>query len=407
MDEQLNHAPCGFLTLSEDGMILSVNQTLLQLLDYSHEQLIGKHIHSIFTVSARLFYQLYFFPLIKLEKQVEEMYISLESRHGEEIPVLINALPGKNKEQTVISCVLIPMRKRSEFENELLAAKKEAEAALAAKNQANIELTKALKALESKQAELMELNKKNQQYKIETKKELELARKIQEISLTDPIVNNRIEIEAYYQATSELSGDMYGCYQIDSSRYGIILLDVMGHGVSSAMITMSLHSLFQKLILKEADAEVVMKELDSHLHTLFSNNEEARHYCTAIYLLIDLNKKEINYINAGHPPALWQDGTGNQFSLCCTSPPLGAFEGTVFKPKTFTYTGGGRLVLYTDGVIDPLESECLSVFLKENLSTSLSAFKNKMLESLITREKEFYKNDDQCFILIDIKETMF
>lgn len=404
MDEQLNHAPCGFLTLSEEGDILSINQTLLQLLDYRHDQLCGKHVNSMLTVSARLFYQFYFFPLIKVNKQVEEMYISLETSRGEELPVLINAAPRKTGEKTVVDCVLIPMRKRNEYENELLAAKKEAEAALLAKAKANDELEAALQTLKAKQAELLDLNQKNQQYKIETKKELELARKIQELSLTSPIKNEHLEIEAHYKATSELSGDMYGFYQIDQNKYGIILLDVMGHGISSALITMSLRSLFQRLISTGAAVNVVMKELDNHLHTLFCNNEEARHYCTAIYLLIDTSKKEIQYINAGHPAAFWQDSEQNQCLLRSTVPPIGLFEGMAFKTNTFSYTGTGRLLLYTDGFADPLDSHHLSFLLMENTATPLPVLKEKMITSLHKQKTEIHEHeDDQCFILIDLK----
>ena len=111
MDEQLDHAPCGFLTLSEDGLILSINHTLLKILNYTQNPFIGQHVNSILTVPARLFFQFYFFPLIKLEQQVEEMYISLVSSKGDEIPVLINALQKKRNETMVLECILIPMRK--------------------------------------------------------------------------------------------------------------------------------------------------------------------------------------------------------------------------------------------------------------------------------------------------------
>ncbi len=123
MDKQLNDAPCGFLTLSEEGSIVAVNRTLLNILNYEQEQVIGQHIDTILTVSAQLFYQLYFVPLLKLEHSIEEMYISLKTRDGEEIPILVNAVARADRGATVTECVLIPMRKRNEYENELLMAK--------------------------------------------------------------------------------------------------------------------------------------------------------------------------------------------------------------------------------------------------------------------------------------------
>lgn len=404
MDEQLNFAPCGFLSLSDEGIILAVNETLLSLLNYQLEQLMGKHINCILPVPARMFYQLYFFPLVKVEKKVEEMYLSLLSKSGEEIPVLMNAQRREKAELPPINdCVLIPMRKRNEFENELIQAKKEAEEASAAKDKANADLEMVLQTLEAKQEELLTLNQENQKYKHDTEKELELARKIQETSLTAPIQNEHLEIESYYKASSNLSGDMYGFYQIDSHRYGIIILDVMGHGISSALVSMSLHSLFQRLITRGFSADMVMQELDHHLHNLFQNNEEARHYCTAIYLLIDVKKQEISYINAGHPPAYWQDPSGKQYELSSTTPPVGLIEGITFKTVTIPYTRGGRLLLYTDGITDPLGFNHLRFLLKEYPSDPLVTLKKRILKSLQHTENTYHKNDDQCLILIDFK----
>ncbi|WP_160725162.1 SpoIIE family protein phosphatase [Bacillus sp. USDA818B3_A] len=402
MDEQLNYAPCGFLTLTESGMILSINQTLLQILGYTEDQLTGQHVKRILTVPARLFFEFYFFPLVKLDHHVEEMYVSLKSNKNEEIPVLINAVERKGNAGTVLECILIPMRKRNEFENELLHAKKEIEAALKEKDQMNAELETTLKEMEIQKEELLELYKQNHTYKIETKKELELARIIQETSLTDAMNDENIQMEVFYNPSGELSGDIYGIYRIDQHRYGIILLDVMGHGISSALITMTLHSLFQRLISAGAAVDIVLKELDSHLHKLFQNNEEARHFSAAIYLLIDTEKQQIEYINAGHPPALWQDPDGKQYELYAAAPPLGTFEGIEYKTKTFPLRKGGRLLLYTDG-IDPLASNHLAPLLKNTVSLPLIKLKEKILQSL-TKEKDInHKSDDECFILIDFK----
>ncbi|MFP7232805.1 SpoIIE family protein phosphatase [Bacillus subtilis] len=403
MDKQLNNAPCGFLTLSEEGSIIAVNRTLLNILKYDQEQVIGQHMDTILTVSAQLFYQLYFVPLLKLEKHIEEMYISLKTRDGEDIPVLVNAVVRADRGDSITECVLIPMRKRNEYENELLMAKNAAQEALHAKQKANAELEIALETLKAKQEELLESNKQNQKFKLNTKRELELARRIQENSLTEPFVNGQIQIDSYYKASSDLSGDLYGFYQIDEHRYGIIILDVMGHGISSALITMSLHPLFQRQITQGLGPVNVMKELDRHLHSLFQNDEEARHYCTAIYLVVDTARQKIDYVNAGHPPALWQDADGTQHLLQATSPPIGMFEDAVFQSKSLPYTKGGRLLLYTDGVMDPTASCYLLDLLKAHPDLPIADLKENILTSLDQHKEAQHQSDDECFILIDLK----
>lgn len=402
MDEQLNHAPCGFLSLSQNGKILAINQTLLKVLGYQKDQVLGSHFQSILSVPAQMFYQFYFVPLLKKAQKVDEMYLSLTSSTGEEIPVIVNAIERNRVGTTITECVLFPIHNRSEYENELLTAKKEAEAALIAKHQANEELEKVLKELKEQQEKLLTLNEQNQKYKMETKKELELARVIQKTSLTKPIETDQIQIESFHKASSELSGDIYGFYQIDQHRYGIILLDVMGHGISSAFITMSLHSLFQRLISYGLNTNIVMKELDQHLHTLFQNNEEARHYCTAIYLLIDTKKQKIEYINAGHPPAFWLDQNGEQHELFSKSVPIGMFEGIEYKTNTVSYSKGDRLLLYTDGVTDSIGPNYLS-YLFENRATSISNVKDTIISTLELHQDKNKRSDDQCLILIDLK----
>ncbi len=403
MEEQLNQAPCGFLTLSKDGHILSVNETLLRVLEHTSEQLIGQHINSILTNPARLFFQLYFIPLLTAKHQVEEMYLSLNSKNGEELPVLMNASLQELSDKQVITCIIVPMRKRNEYENQLLIAKQTAEEALKEKEQANLKLEIALKKLEANQKELLEVNKQNQKYNLDTYRELQLAKKIQEQSLTKALSTDNLQIESYYKASSGLSGDIYGFYKINEHQYGIILLDVMGHGISSALITMSLQSLFHRLISTGVAADMVMKELDSHLHTLFRSNESVWHYCTAIYLFIDTAEQTIEYINAGHPPMLYQDPDGNQQEIYASSPPIGTFKDMDFKTSTFSYNKGSRVFLYTDGVSEPLETNRLNSLLAEHSALSLTAFKNKVLHELDERKAIAHKKDDQCFILVDLK----
>lgn len=402
MDEQLNNAPCGYVTLTDEGFISSINQMLIRVTGFEYEQLIGQHFNTILSVPARMFYQLYFIPIIKAEQKVEEMYMSLSSKSGEEIPVLINARVKKEKDGSTVDCVIIPIRKRNEYENELLIARKNAENALTERDKANQELEETLHKLEEERKKLLNLNKQNQTFKTETEKELQLAKKVQENLLTRPIVTEQVEIQAYYQASQELSGDIYGFYQINPYQYGIILLDVMGHGISSALVTMSLHSLFQRLILTEVTAEVVMKELNDHLHTLFQYNDEAWHYCTAMYLVIDTDTQEISYINAGHPSAVWQEADGRLHLLPSSVPPLGTCDGITFETKSFFYKKGGRILLYTDGVSDSIKMEELSSLFRKNTNLSLTGLKNKIISSL-KEETPSDSRDDRCFILINFK----
>jgi PAS domain S-box-containing protein len=135
MDDLLNTAPCGFLSFTDDGKIVRVNATLLNLLAYDTDELPGRHVESLLPVASRIFYQTHLFPLLKLHDGVEEVYLSLRSKGGAEIPVLVNAVRREREGVVVNECILMHMRQRNQYEDEILQAKRAAEEANRAKDE--------------------------------------------------------------------------------------------------------------------------------------------------------------------------------------------------------------------------------------------------------------------------------
>ncbi|MEO5718345.1 MAG: PAS domain-containing sensor histidine kinase [Chthoniobacterales bacterium] len=133
MDPQLDIAPCGYLAFTDDGMIREVNQTLAVLLGFTPEELRGQHIESILGVGARIFYHTHFFPILKLHGEAEEVYLTLRSRAGNDIPVLTNGVRREREGEVVSECIIVRMLQRARYEDELLHAKQAAEAANDAK----------------------------------------------------------------------------------------------------------------------------------------------------------------------------------------------------------------------------------------------------------------------------------
>jgi phosphoserine phosphatase RsbU/P len=145
IDELLNTAPCGFLSFTDDGTIVMINATLLELLGYKLDELSGQKIESILPIASHIFYQTHFFPLLKLHGKTEEIYFSLRSKQGNHIPILVNAARRKNADSFVNNCIFIPIHQRIQYEDELLQAKKMAESAICAQNQAEIALRQQYK----------------------------------------------------------------------------------------------------------------------------------------------------------------------------------------------------------------------------------------------------------------------
>jgi sigma-B regulation protein RsbU (phosphoserine phosphatase) len=164
MDDLLDTGPCGFLTLRDDGSIEAVNTTLLSWLGQSREGLLDRHVDAVLPVASRIFFQTHIFPLLKLQGRAEEIYLSLRSADGTQQPVLLNAVRRERTGQHLNDCVLVPMRQRHKFEEEILHSRRTAEEALAARDAAISELGLAQRDLEKQVLErTTELQTRNEE----------------------------------------------------------------------------------------------------------------------------------------------------------------------------------------------------------------------------------------------------
>lgn len=240
-------------------------------------------------------------------------------------------------------------------------------------------------------------------------KDLFLAKKVQQSVLSVPIHNDQIEIDAAYVPSEELSGDMYYWCDIDHNRYGILLLDVVGHGVPASLVSMSVRSLLRGMITRLADPVRVVQELNHHMRSLFGKDQLfSSHYFTAIYLVVDTQKQEIEYVNAGHPPALviLEDGTIG--SLDRNSIPIGLRKDIPIEKGKLSYTSPSRIILYTDGLVQvPGESILISI---EHLKTRLRKYhqldNRSFIQRVFTDQKQRNElSDDICLISITTKKS--
>ena len=130
MQNLFEQAPCLYFSSSDDGTLLEINDRLCSVLQYQRDELIGKKYDILFTISTRIFQQTHFIPLLKLQGHADEIYISLQRKDGKQIPVLMNAERKIIDDKSVNLYVGIIVQNRKRFEEELIAAKKEAENAL-------------------------------------------------------------------------------------------------------------------------------------------------------------------------------------------------------------------------------------------------------------------------------------
>lgn len=134
MDPTLDTAPCGFLTFTDDGIVQSVNQTLLDLLERSRSDVEGASIENVLSPGGKLFYNTHVFPLLRMQGHVEEIYLAFCKAEGEQVQCLLNANRTDRDGTPLNEVVLFPFEERNEYEEELLRAKQAAEEANRAKD---------------------------------------------------------------------------------------------------------------------------------------------------------------------------------------------------------------------------------------------------------------------------------
>src|SRR5499427_1572496 len=143
---------------------------------------------------------------------------------------------------------------------------------------------------------------------LEINRELEMARLIQLSILprSTPKIHG-LEIVARYLPMTSVAGDFYDFIVVDEKHVGILVADVSGHGLPSALIASMLQVALTAQAGYASDPARVLSGLNHALCGKFELN-----FVTAAYVYVDMEKKLLTYAGAGHPPLLfWRKSAGN------------------------------------------------------------------------------------------------
>lgn len=135
-EELFEEAPCGYLSALPDGTIFKANKTFLRWLGYEKDDLIGKKtFQQLLSIGGQMFYETHHAPLVKMQGFVSEINYEIVRKDGTRLPILVNEVQKKNDEGKPLFhwITVFDYSDRKKYENELLLAKKKAEAAMEAK----------------------------------------------------------------------------------------------------------------------------------------------------------------------------------------------------------------------------------------------------------------------------------
>ncbi|MFR6291062.1 MAG: SpoIIE family protein phosphatase [Peptococcaceae bacterium] len=183
-------------------------------------------------------------------------------------------------------------------------------------------------------------------------KELVIATELQKSFLPQVVPQyDKLDIEVLYKPSSFIGGDFYDFFEIDKTHLGIIICDVKGHGVASAMITATIKFQLYHLRNKYLYPAQLLEQLNYSLEQFFSHTAND-FFVTACYGVLNLEDDTFCYSNAGHsyPCHCKQDSIillENQQGL-----PLGIMADTIYDEQCVILQDGEELFLYTDGIFE-------------------------------------------------------
>lgn len=183
--------------------------------------------------------------------------------------------------------------------------------------------------------------------------ELDSASHYVESILPGPL-DGPVQVSSRYLPARAVGGDSFGYQWIDDDHLIVYLVDVSGHGVRPALLSVSVHNLLRSGSLTN-DVLLQPDAVLSDLNHRFSMEGHDGHYFTMWFGVYRLSTGELRYANAGHPPPLLLttgvDGTVRALSLDMASMPVGMFPDADFTTETRLLPMGSRLLLYSDGAL--------------------------------------------------------
>jgi PAS domain S-box-containing protein len=131
-EELYENAPCGYLSFLPDGTIVKINKTLLNWLGFNRIEVVyKKKFIDLLQIGGKIFYETHFTSMLKLQGTVQEINFNLKPKENDSIPVLVNTIQvrDENGQPLVNRATIVNITERKKYEQELLYAKKKAEAA--------------------------------------------------------------------------------------------------------------------------------------------------------------------------------------------------------------------------------------------------------------------------------------
>jgi sigma-B regulation protein RsbU (phosphoserine phosphatase) len=169
--------------------------------------------------------------------------------------------------------------------------------------------------------------------------------------LPQPVAEGAIRADWRFIPSASLGGDAFGYHDLDPEHFAVYLLDVCGHGVGAALLSVSALNAIRSEALPQTDFHDPAAVLAA-LNRAFPMERHNDMFFTAWYGVFDRVTRRLRWAGGGHPPALLLAADGGRHLLDSDGPLIGAVEGLEFPAGDVAVPEESRLFVYSDGAFE-------------------------------------------------------
>jgi serine phosphatase RsbU (regulator of sigma subunit) len=208
----------------------------------------------------------------------------------------------------------------------------------------------------------------------------------------------------------ETSGDYYDFFQPaewEHKKIGIVVADVIGHGISSALLMTTARAFFRERILSPGSSVALVTDVNQRLVT---DIEKLNLFITLFYSEIDIKEKHFRWVHAGHEPAMLYDPAEDSFdALGGEGLPLGVMENWIYKESAKQLHSGQIILIGTDGIKEThnkhhelFGAERFNRVIRDHSRKQAKEIIEEMFDSLASFRFPVERKDDETLVVIKV-----
>jgi serine phosphatase RsbU (regulator of sigma subunit)/CheY-like chemotaxis protein len=209
----------------------------------------------------------------------------------------------------------------------------------------------------------------------------------------------------------ETSGDYYDFIQPGDwkqDKVGIVVADVIGHGISAALLMTTVRASLRERILSPGNGPAIVSHVNN---SLVRDIEELNLFVTMFYSEIDLNQKRFRWVHAGHEPAILYDTARDSFEMLGgDGVPLGVMDNWDYEEADIDIDSGQIILIGTDGIKEAYNShgeyfgnDRLMTVVREHGAKPAKELLKEIFDALNRFRYPAERLDDETLVIIKVK----